>query len=204
MIGAAPTFRCRSDAPVRLRTAMRSSIQKRVAAARSSGPICSRRSSLMASRCATYLLRSRSSALQARPCLEIRPRPPYARAVRLGKEGFGVTACAWVAGVRTEHAAELLDDQPVVQLGHGRPGQLALALLLDPEVAIGDRRGLGKVRDREDLPVPAEPAQALADDARRVPTDARVHFVEDQRRRAAVSGNAHQLEQDERGPAAGS
>src|SRR5437879_1955945 len=68
---------------------MRSSIQKRVAAARSSGPICSRRSSLMASRCATYLLRSRSSALQARPCLEIRPRPPYARGVRLGKEEIG-------------------------------------------------------------------------------------------------------------------
>src|SRR5437763_15655812 len=153
MIGAAPTFRCRSDAPVRLRTAIRSSIQKRVAAASSSAPICSRRSSLMASRGATYLLDSRSSGLHASSWPESGAPPPYAKAMRLGKEGFGVAARAGIVGVRPEHAAELLDDPPTVQLGHRRQGQLALALLLDPEVAVRERCDLGKVRDGQNLAV---------------------------------------------------
>src|SRR5436305_8220652 len=100
--------------------------------------------------------------------------------------------CARIRGIRAEHATELLDDLVGVELGDGRARELVLALLLDAEVPFGECGDLRQVRDADDLASCAERAQTLADRACRVPADARVDLVEDERARAAVRGDGHQ------------
>ena len=79
----------------------------------------------------------------------------------------------------------------------------ALAVLLDREVAGGERGDLRQVRDAEDLAALGQGAQLRADRARRVPADAGIDLVEDERGLGAVVGDAHEREHDARELAAG-
>ena len=102
---------------------------------------------------------------------------------------------AVVRGLGAEHPAELLDDRrrPRARSTRGER-RLASERLLDPEVALGQRRDLRQVGDAEHLARLAERAQPLADGAGGLAADAGVDLVEHERRRLARAGHGHQRE----------
>ena len=92
------------------------------------------------------------------------------------------TSSASAPSMRTSSA----DDLAGAQLADRRARRLGLAVLLDREVAGRERGDLRQVRDAEDLAVLGQRAQLRAHRARRVPADAGVDLVEDQRGLGAV------------------
>ena len=103
-------------------------------------------------------------------------------------------ASARVVRVRAEHPAELLDHLTVLEPLDRRAGEVAGRLLLDPEVALGERGDLREVRDADHLARLREPPQPLADRARGLPADARIDLVEHERLASAGVRDAHQGE----------
>jgi hypothetical protein len=87
-----------------------------------------------------------------------------------------------------EHPLEL--DLPRVVVEQVDPRVRGVARhLLDAEVAAGEARDLREVRDREHLRPTGKARQRLAHRVRRLPADARVDLVEDERLAARDRGD---------------
>src|SRR5207244_9637588 len=87
-----------------------------------------------------------------------------------------------------QHPLELGLPFLVAELLDSRVRRVARRLL-DPEVAVGERGDLGKVRDRHDLSVLGESPEQSANRVRGLAADAGVDLVEDERVPARDGGD---------------
>ena len=124
--------------------------------------------------------------------------PPVGEVVRLGEERPDVVERreerrgqprtvarnSWPPSIRSSSALRSV----VVELRDARVRRVARHLL-DAEVAVGERRDLRQVRDRDHLRALGEPLQRPADGVRRLAADAGVDLVEDQRLAARDRGD---------------
>src|SRR5688500_7689143 len=101
-------------------------------------------------------------------------RPRRQQLAGAGPHRFGDRGAA-------NHPRDLLHPSVGVQALDRCRGAVAADVLLDAEVRGGPGRDLRQVRDAQDLEVPPERGEVLADDLGDAPADAGVHFVEDER-----------------------
>ena len=166
-------------------------------------PSCGRRRKLgrfVPSRCQSApgaRARRTLGAASTRPGHHSGQRAGSASTAQTSSTGAGSVRLASYRGkelLSAEHPLELGLPLVVAELLDSRVRRVARRLL-DPEVAIGERGDLGKVRDRHDLSMLGEPPEQSADRVRRLAADPGVDLVEDER---VAAGHGRDGERDPR------
>src|SRR5207253_10547829 len=124
----------------------------------------------------------RCPATSPQGCTALPGRPTRRRAARAarGPPCTGASADAREELLAAEHPLELALPLLVAELGDARVRRVTRNLL-DPEMAVGERRDLRQVRDRDHLRAFGEALERPADRVCSLASDAAVDLVEDQR-----------------------